>query len=317
MEFGNEERLLDEEMMHAEGDTTLTHGVIPPVSCENETGYGTMQQSGEFAQCLSSHRAAAGHNQAPDRSTDSVQSDTFEVSQIMETTSIRSIPVRDRELDFSVDEREIISRPDVPIQSNEVETLFVDIEETSVNQTTQDGAGMTSVSGNSDRVISAEIIDDTVMTHNNRSSSESPSPSTMGATPAAADTSTPSGNKGHHRLPDVVSSHTAGAERKPSFGINNFYCFSSPSKNLKEICASACNDSCPKRSALIFPELMADVGGCLCTRTSRTQQQITDTPALCTMLPDLIVTEAEVTTQDPALASTWNVIDFFCSGQRL
>ena len=161
-------------------------------------------------------------------------------------------------------------------------------KEESGNQTAEVVIAMTSLSVDvaGGDGVTADIIDDCEMSQPSNTSPPPPPPfvsdwTARGYAVRQSDRSKPL------QLPDVISSH--GAEDKLSANKpHEFFCYSSASENFVEICASSDHGGCKKRSALVFPDLMADVGGCLCSRRSLRVQQPTVLPDLFTMLPDLI-----------------------------
>ncbi|KAK7100813.1 hypothetical protein V1264_023690 [Littorina saxatilis] len=105
--------------------------------------------------------------------------------------------------------------------------------------------------------------------------------------------STSSGtNSMEPQLPDILASRPTPASllNRPQ----GFYCYSTASKNYSEICSSPDDCDCPKRSAFIFTELVADVGGCLCTRKSARVEEPAMVSDLPLALPDLISAHHEL-----------------------
>ena len=177
-----------------------------------------------------------------------------------------------------------------------------------------DGAG-----GGGGVSVTADVISDTAAmsrrrnTNNNTAaSSTTPPPSVDDSARADRSVKLGSDRPEPPQTPDtgLLSSHGAGDDLRET---NDVFCASSTTSGTNyclESCASSQRHSegCQKRSALIFPELVADVGGCLCTRRSlrqATRQPAVSTPDLFAMLPDLITSHrflnAEVPTPTVAI----------------
>ena len=149
--------------------------------------------------------------------------------------------------------------------------------------------------------VTADVISDSAAmsrrrnTNNNTAASSTTPPPPSVDDSARADRSVKRGSDRPEppQTPDtgLLSSHGAGDDLRET---NDVFCASSTTSgtNCIESCASSQrHEGCQKRSALIFPELVADVGGCLCTRRSlrqTTRQPAVSTPDLFAMLPDLI-----------------------------
>ena len=169
------------------------------------------------------------------------------------------------------------------VQPMEVTKVCLKHEEKNRNQTAEVVIAMTSLSVDVDDAA-ADIIDDSVMSQPHKAPLPPPS---VDDRSARDNTVRSSDNSKPLQLPDLLSSHEANNKlslNKPQ----DFFCYSSPSENYIQICASSNHGGCKKRSALVFPDLMADVGECLCSRGSRKVQQPAVLPDLFTMLPDLI-----------------------------
>ena len=160
-------------------------------------------------------------------------------------------------------------------------------KEESGNQTAEVVIAMTSLSVDvaGGDGVTADISDDCVMS---QPSNTSPPPPPFVSDWTARDNVVKQSDRSKPlQLPDVISSH--GTENKLSASKpHEFFCYSSASENFVEICMSSDHGGCKKRSALVFPDLMADVGGCLCSRRSLRVEQAAVLPDLFTMLPDLI-----------------------------
>ncbi|KAL8584666.1 hypothetical protein ACOMHN_002395 [Nucella lapillus] len=72
----------------------------------------------------------------------------------------------------------------------------------------------------------------------------------------------------------------------------------STSRNFTQRCACVENDHCPKRSAAVFTELVADVGGCLCSRNDVRDRLPPGWPDFFHPLPDLVASQRSVESQN-------------------